>query len=124
MGCYQKGVWYHPDIRFYAFDVYIKTENCEGFLNYSVAVDFFEKIGLFHAKILQIGTFDECIKHSDEFQTTIPEDLGLPPIENNICEGIVIKPIKSIYTEDEDRIILKSKNARFKEVSGERGLIK
>lgn len=120
----QKGVWYHPDIRFYAFDLWIKTSNFEGFMNYSLATQYFKEVGLFYAKILKRGTFDDCIKYSDEFQTTIPEGLGLPLIEDNICEGIVIKPISAIHDESGDRVILKSKNAKFKEVSGERGAAK
>ena len=117
----QKGVWYHPDIRFYGFDIWIKTPTFEGFMDYTRACMYFDEVCLLYARILSSGTFDYCIKYSNEFQTTIPEALGLPSIDDNICEGIVIKPLKAIHDENGNRVILKSKNAKFKEVSGERG---
>ena len=109
----QKGVWYHPDINFYAFDIYIKVEGQDGaFLNYDDAIKLFTKNKLFHARILAKGTFNECEKYSNEFQTKIPDWLGLPRLEDNICEGIVLKPIIARYDEDGERIIFKSKNIK------------
>ena len=37
----QKGVQYHPDIKFYAFDIWCKTESSEWFMDYDLAVDLF-----------------------------------------------------------------------------------
>jgi Rnl2 family RNA ligase len=41
--------------------------------------------------------------------------LGLPPIADNICEGIVIRPVEPVYLRNGSRVLLKSKNARFAE---------
>lgn len=120
----QKGVWYHPDVKFYAFDIWIKTDLFEGFLDYDRAIHYFEKNDLFHAKILYRDKFDACKMYSNEFPTDIPARFGLPPIEGNVCEGIVIKPIKPLETDDGDRVILKSKNDKFIEVSREKGATK
>ena len=107
----QKGVQYHPDIKFYAFDIWMRTGDSEGFfLDYDLAADLFETNGIFYAKMLNRGTFEEIKKFPDKFPTTIPQYFDLPPIKGNICEGIVLKPIIGLTTEGGDRVILKSKN--------------
>ena len=142
----QKGVFYHPDINFYCFDILLNGE----FLSMDIVCELCEEVDIFYAKIIFAGTFDECLEYSYEFQTYIPEWLGLPlfdPSEKhevirmvidkmsledglqmiekkivyygNICEGIVIKPVVSLYYDDGSRVILKSKNDVFKVVSRE-----
>jgi len=113
----QKGVEYHPDIKFYAFDIYIKSDLFSGFLDYDIATNLFEDAGLFHAEMIYRGTFGECKSHPDKFLTLIPEYFQLPEIQGNICEGIVLKPILPLTTEGGDRVILKSKNEKFIEKS-------
>ncbi len=113
----QKGVQYHPDVKFYAYDIWLKSDIFEGFLDYDLAVDLFEEHNLFHAIILQRGTFNECKLYPNKFETTIPMDFDLPTIDDNICEGIVLKPILPLTTESGERIILKSKNEKFIEKS-------
>jgi len=117
----QKGVWYHPDIQFYAFDIWIKTDTFSGFLDYDLAIDLFKKNDLLYAKIIKQGTYEECSQYPTEFQTAIPDLLGLPKIENNLCEGVVLKPILPIYMKDGDRVILKTVNEQFKVISREKG---
>jgi hypothetical protein len=46
--------------------------------------------------------------------------LGLPPIENNIVEGTVIKPLIPLFENNGSRIILKNKNDKFSEKTGKR----
>ncbi len=106
----QKGIYYHPDVKFYAYDIWIKTITSEFFLDYNLAVDLFEEHNMFHAIILKRGTFGECKEFPDKFESGIPLLLGLPMIPGNICEGIVLKPIMGLTTEGGDRVILKSKN--------------
>jgi len=108
----QKGVWYHPDINFYIFDIWLNDR----FLDMDMVIDLCQLHDLFCVEILQRGTLVECLKYPNEFQTTIPERLGLPKIEPNICEGWVLKPVSNIFEENGSRIILKSKNDKFKEV--------
>lgn len=111
----QKGVNYAPDIIFYCFDIMINGE----FQNMFDVQWMCKACDIFVAEILQVGTFDECLEHSNEFQTKIPARLGLPSIDNNICEGVVLKPIYPKYFKDGSRVIVKSKNAKFLEVSRE-----
>lgn len=107
----QKGVAYHPDNLFYAFDI-----RADGrYLSVDDANRLFEAAGFFYAKPLMRGTFQECLQHPDNFLSVISEWLGLPPIEDNITEGIVIKPVEPDFLRVGERLILKSKNEKFKE---------
>lgn len=105
----QKGVYYCPWIDFYAFDIFCQHQ---GYLHYDVCIDFFESSGLFYAKPLLINTLKEVLTFSPEFQSTIPSLLGLPRIENNIAEGVVIKRMKC------SRPIIKNKSHKFTETVG------
>jgi Rnl2 family RNA ligase len=76
---------------------------------------FFEEGSIFYAKTLFQGTLDECLEYPNAFQSCIAEWLGLPPIEDNICEGIVIRPLEPVFFRNGSRLLLKSKNSRFAE---------
>ena len=41
--------------------------------------------------------------------------MGLPAIDDNICEGIVIRPVVPMYLKNGSRVLIKSKNERFAE---------
>lgn len=112
----QKGICYRPDQSFYAFDVRIN----DTLMNLDKAVEMLEACGFDHARTMFKGTFKECIDFSNEFQTTIPKLLGLPEIENNVCEGIVIKPVEPLFLSNGDRIIIKSKNSKWDEKKGKK----
>jgi Rnl2 family RNA ligase len=102
-------------VHFYAFD--IRTDH--GYINYDKCIEIFQKLDLFHAKILKRGTLEDVIKFEVEgFQTTIPGLLGLPDIEDNIAEGVVIKPVNAHYISG-DRVIVKKKTKAFSEVNVE-----
>lgn len=109
----QGGVYYNPDIDFYAFDI---AHNGK-ILNLDEAHALFEKHGFFYSEPLFAGSFEDCLKYKNEFQTTIPIRLGLPEIKDNICEGVVIKPVETKYLHSGSRVILKNKNERFTEKS-------
>ena len=98
VGLIQRGVCYTPDHEFYGFDIYLFTED-----------------GFFYAKTLFRGTLAECLKQPNAFQSKIAEWLGLPAIEDNICEGIVIRPVTPMYLRNGSRVLIKSKNERFAE---------
>ncbi len=108
----QKGVFYSPDNHFYAFDILINTDT---FLDVDIANTYFDEEGLLHAKILFKGNLEACLKHSNQFNSLIPNDLHLPLLEPNIIEGVIIKPMKNLYFKNGTRIILKNKNERWSE---------
>ena len=112
----QKGVYYTPNHGFYAFDIYIADADGYGkYLSVAEANEMFERYGFFYARTLFEGALDECLQHSNAFQSKISAWLGFPPIEDNICEGIVIRPVVPMYLRNGSRVMIKSKNERFAE---------
>lgn len=109
----QKGVYYTPSNLFYCFDIKINGS----FINETLKGELCEMFNIFWDKPLFEGTFEECINYKNEYQTTIPGRLRLPDIENNICEGNVIKPIEPAWLWCGSRVILKNKNEKFAEVT-------
>lgn len=111
----QKGVYYSPKNLFYAFDISI---NRKGFLDFEDAEEIFKKCGFLYAVPLANGTFEELLAFDVEnFQSTIPKALGLPLIDENYAEGIVLKPLKDAYLPEGERAILKKKRSTFSEVA-------
>ena len=113
--CIQKGVFYCPFHEFYGFDIYLQGTENNRYLTVTEANKLFEKSGFLYAKTIFEGTIDECISYPNAFQSHIAEWLGLPPIEDNICEGVVIRPIESVFFGNSSRLLLKNKNSRFAE---------
>lgn len=111
----QKGVFYTPKHEFYGFDIAVYTENGRQYLPVGETNAFFEKNGIFYARTLFKGTLSECLDYPNEFQSHISEWLGLPQIDDNICEGVVIRPEVPTYLSNGDRVLIKNKNARFAE---------
>jgi Rnl2 family RNA ligase len=111
----QKGVFYCPMHEFYAFDLYVTTDDIGCYLNVDEANRFYEQGGFFYAKTLFRGTLNECLKYPNDALSVISEWFGLPPIEGNICEGVVIRPVKPTYLNNGCRVLLKNKNERFAE---------
>lgn len=109
----QKGVFYNNDVDLLIFDIKLDSK----FMGTEQLNKTCEENTLPYLKTLFTGTLTQCLAYSNEFQTTIPEQLGLPPIENNICEGVVIRPTETRYIGNE-RVILKNKNEKFTESHG------
>jgi len=116
----QKEVDYTPDNDFYAFDLKLFFQDGSELIYPYESFDFLMfKVGIPYAKALFIGSFEEALKYPNEFDSTIPELYGYPKLENNVCEGVVIKPVEPKFYGP-SRIILKNKNAKFSEKHGEK----
>ena len=122
----QTGVYYSPDIEYCAFDIAViengndnNKNNHKNYLDYSIALHLFEKVGMMAAKPLFIGKYEQAAAYNIEFESTIPGILNLPQLEQtNKAEGIVIKPDKSFYIETRKgriRPIIKHKIPEFAE---------
>jgi len=107
----QSGVFYRPDVGFYAFDLVVD----EKIMDYPLFRQYMRDSGIPYSAALIVGTFDEVIKYDNVFQSTISERLGLPLIENNEAEGYVMKPMINQFFGNDSRVILKSKNPKFSE---------
>ena len=115
MSLIQKGVCYCPEHDFYGFDIYIFAGDDSRYLPVDEVNELYEINGFFYAKTLFRGSLNECLKHPNAFQSKIAEWLGLPAIEDNICEGVVIRPVEPCYLRNGSRVLIKSKNERFAE---------
>jgi Rnl2 family RNA ligase len=111
----QKGVFYSPIHEFYAFDIYITGEERGRYLPVDETNALFEQCGFFYAKTLFRGSLEQCMQYPNDSTSIISNWLGYPPIEDNTCEGVVIRPAVPIYLSDGTRVLLKNKNARFSE---------
>jgi len=107
----QSGVFYSPDNLFYGFDIMVNGR----YLDTKTVEELFERYDFFYAKPLFRGTFKECLEYSNKFQTNIPKWLGLPEIEDNICEGVVLRPVEPKFFGCGSRVILKNKNEKWSE---------
>lgn len=113
--CIQKGVFYSPVHEFYGFDIYVRGAGNNRYLPINESNALFEACGFLYAKTLFEGTFEACLAYPNAFQSRIAEWLGLPPIEDNICEGVVIRPLEAVYFGNGSRLLLKNKNSKFAE---------
>ena len=111
----QKGVFYTPGHEFYGFDIYVFTKDGGYYLSVDETNALFEAEGFFYARSLFTGSLDDCLKHPNQFQSKIAEWLVLPAIEDNVCEGIVIRPVTPCYLRTGSRALIKSKNEKFAE---------
>jgi len=118
MSAIQKGVYYCPGHDFYGFDIYVYTPDNAFYLDVDLVNRIFREADIFFAETLFEGTLDECLNYPNAFSSNIYKHFGLPEIEDNICEGIVIRPKQPLYIPNGSRIIIKSKNARFAEKKG------
>lgn len=115
VGAVQSGVYYSPDQEFLAFDIMIDGNyvSQKTFEEYCLAWDIPRVPTLF------VGSFAECLAYNNEFQDPIHKLYGLPEIEKNICEGVVIKPYDDVrYLHNSGRVIIKNKNDHFSEIKG------
>ncbi|MDE7420478.1 MAG: RNA ligase, Rnl2 family [Muribaculaceae bacterium] len=111
----QKGVNYTPGHEFYGFDIYVYEGEKGYYLSVDEVNEIFEAEGFFYAKTLFRGSLTECLNYPNAFQSKISQWLGLPDIDDNICEGVVIRPVVPQYLRNGSRVLIKNKNARFAE---------
>ncbi|CAG8764455.1 28858_t:CDS:2, partial [Dentiscutata erythropus] len=107
-------VYYSPTKEFIVFDVFDDLD----LLDFDIMEELLKESDLPYLKPLIRDSYQNIIKYEPKFTTTIPKLLGyptplLPLFNENIAEGIVIKPIKSIRTRS--RIIIKIKPPQFEE---------
>ena len=113
--CIQKGVFYCPFHEFYGFDIFVRGTEGNRYFSVNETNTLFAESGFLYAKTLFEGTIEECLSYPNAFQSHIAEWLGLPPLEDNICEGVVIRPVEPLYFGNGSRLLLKNKNSKFAE---------
>ncbi|MEL6180492.1 MAG: RNA ligase family protein [Myxococcota bacterium] len=108
----QRGVYYCPYNTFVAFDI---LHNGNIFLGVDQANSLLKSHGIQHAETLFRGSLGKALDYPNRFITSFPTRLGLPPIEDNLCEGVVIRDVRQAAQKDAGRMVFKNKNARFQE---------
>lgn len=119
----QKGVFYSPSNHWLAFDVGYMIAGSDNmyFLPSSLFIGISLSVGIPIVPILGIAeTLEEALNYPCDGQSLVYEQYNLPKLENNIMEGVVIRPqFKDIWFGN-SRLILKHKNDKFKEKQNEK----
>ena len=114
----QTGVYYSPTIEFGAFDIAMEKGNGQPkcYLDYQTAVEYFERFKVNYIQPLLIGKFNEVLNCNTRINSMLPEQLGLPALEENLIEGVVVKPYNLSHDGSlSKRPIVKLKNTEFEE---------
>ncbi|KAH0806637.1 RNA ligase [Histomonas meleagridis] len=115
----QEGVYYSDKIQLIVFDiVWVDQNNKFQYLEYDSMSSCAKEVGLYFTPPLARASLPKLLDYSLEFDSTIPPMFGLPRIHNNTAEGIVIRPA-SWPGPGQDRPMLKRKNKRFHQFSGD-----
>lgn len=89
----QSGIWYSPDLMFAVFDVALfRKDGTRQFMPFFKMLDECKLAGFFVLEPLFVGSQPQAFSISTEFQSKIPDRLGLPSLDNNLCEGVVLRP--------------------------------
>jgi Rnl2 family RNA ligase len=112
----QTGVWYAPDIRFALFDVLRQAASGDPgtFLTYAEVAAIAGAAGLDVVPLLCRGTRQAVDEVPVRFPTRVPALSGLPEIEGNLAEGVVLRPDAPLPPGQ--RPIVKRKIPEFDEV--------
>ncbi|MGL1886904.1 MAG: 2'-5' RNA ligase [Reichenbachiella sp.] len=112
----QTGVYYSPMIQFCAFDIALVKEGIKYYLDYKTAISYFDQHEIIYAKPLKICKFNEAMAFDTRINSSIPTYFGLPALEENLIEGVVLKTFNQSDEEaNHTRPIIKLKNAEFEE---------
>ena len=122
----QEGIYYSPHIEYMVFDVGIIKPNKEiHFVDYMDMMHYLNQTCFYYSKPLLICSYQSVSAYDINFNSTIPKDFGMTPLplNTNIAEGIIIKPLYSCYIKNKSgedvRCIIKKKNPKFLEISDE-----
>ena len=116
----QKGVYYTPNHEFKLFDICLTFK--DGEYRYVCGYDFMNicnTFGLPHVPVLDANIdLEKALAFKNDGESKVYSEYGLPQIQDNIMEGIVIRGwYTDLWLPSGSRAIIKSKNDRFKEVS-------
>ena len=88
------------------------------FMDYDEAMRLLSEAGFMYCKPICTGTYEQVFNFPLGFLTTLPALFKLPPVENNLAEGVVVKPMKNTVVQTskgQKRLIFKRKIPKFSE---------
>lgn len=119
----QKGVFYSNHNEWKAFDIAYTLENDERTYFLS-GEDFFtvcNTCDIDTVPLLKVAnTLNEALEYPNDNESVVFEAYNLPKLDNNIMEGVVIRPWKRDLWMGQSRVVLKNKNEKFLEKSHEK----
>ena len=104
----QTGVYYSDEKDFAAFDIMVDGELLSPVATYNMCIAH----RIPHVPVIGYFEFQEALKHSPEFNSILGNK------EDNISEGVVIKPMSPKFFKNGGRVILKNKSKKFSETNG------
>ena len=119
----QKGVYYAPDNKWLMFDIcYVTNDGEKTFLSGKHFIDFATRYSIRTVPILAVAdNLTEALTYSNAEPSRVGTGMyGLPELEDNIMEGVVIRCYDRDVWTGQHRAIIKNKNDRFAEKSHER----
>lgn len=119
----QKGVNYHNDNEFMAYDLKITLNNKTFYYDFNKLVQLMENSNIKLVPIIFRGSLEEVLKLDPAFQSTVYSYFGLNKMKNEselVSEGYVVHPIIEMNFPESsrrpnDRFIFKFKNPIFSE---------
>lgn len=105
----QTGVWYSPQLHWALFDVRVGAS----FLAHEAVDRLAAAASVLRVPFIARGTLADLEALPTRAPTRIPAALGLPPLADNVAEGLVIKPLAARSVNDPAP--LKRKIAEFSE---------
>lgn len=118
----QKGVYYCPMNEIMFFDIYMDDRYLpvKEFEDVMDTVKNKGYIELIYQHSILVDGIDNAVKYPNDEPSQMYKIWGLPELEDNIREGIVIKPYEQDAFIGQSRVIIKSKNDRFSEKTHEK----
>jgi Rnl2 family RNA ligase len=113
----QQGIWYSPTLQFLVFDIKLiyNASIDEDFLDWFEMASY-ANFSCFHTvPLIGHGTFDAMMELRNDYSSVVHKWWSLPKIKGNIMEGLVIRPSSNKYMARGERVMIKSKNAKWSE---------
>ncbi|MFG2822258.1 RNA ligase family protein [Kitasatospora sp. NPDC048365] len=110
----QTGVWYAPGLHWSVYDAVVNVGGEQWWVGDAVLRRAADAAGLRCAPLLGEGPLVRMQELPAAFPTRVPDGFGLPPLEENLAEGYVLKPTEDVPVSA-GRPLLKVKQAGFAE---------
>jgi Rnl2 family RNA ligase len=111
----QTGVWYAPDLRWAIFDIVVASDEDDPGerLAFGEVRQLASSAGLLVPPVVRAGRRTEVEATAERFPTLVPAQLGLPPIDGNLAEGLVLR--RDARARPGEAVIYKRKIDEFAE---------
>ena len=126
----QKGVFYSPDNEWaafdisYSFDAEITGDDGIYFMNGRDFRSVCERFALPVVPLLAVtDNLSDALVYPNDGLSEVYSMFGLPPLEHNVMEGVVIRPWDVDVWMGMTRLVLKNKNQKFAEKKQERKVV-